>query len=85
MAKKAIRELPPKKSGCMITREKFMENATPLTLSVAGRQEILTVKEFSTRSFGWSFNGKIVIEVDGIPLKVQANINLVVVGSREAK
>lgn len=83
MAKKPTTE--PKKSECAITKKRFAEKANPITISVAGQPQIAGVKEFSTGSFGWSFNGKIVAEVDGVPLKVQANVNLVVVGSKEAK
>ena len=89
MAKKP--ERAPKKSECPITKEKFFGEAVPLTLSIAGQtqmeptQGIIGVKEFSTGSFGWHFSGKIVIEVDGVPLKVQVSMNLIVVGSKEAK
>jgi len=42
------------------------------------------VKEFSTGSFGWYLNGKIVVTVDGKPCSVQVGMNLTVVGSKEA-
>ena len=42
------------------------------------------VKEFSTGSFGWYLNGKIVVNVDGKPCSVQVGMNLTVVGSKEA-
>jgi hypothetical protein len=42
------------------------------------------VKEFSTGSFGWFLNDKFVIEVDGVPVKVQPSISLVIVGNKDS-
>jgi len=40
---------------------------------------------FSTGSFGWYYNGKTTVMVDGKPLSVQVGLNLTVVGSKEAE
>lgn len=40
---------------------------------------------FSTGSFGWGASDKITIMVDGVPVKVQASVNLTVVGSKDAE
>ncbi len=72
-------------SKCPITREQFHNTAKPLTLTIDGKTLVLTVKEFSTGSFGWFSNDKVVIEVDGVPCKVQPSISLVVVGSKDAE
>jgi len=42
------------------------------------------VKEFSTGSFGWYLNGKILVPIDGKNVSVQVGMNLTVVGSKEA-
>jgi len=39
---------------------------------------------FSTGSFGWGASDKITIVVGGVPLKVQASVNLTVVNSKES-
>jgi hypothetical protein len=73
------------KTECPLTRDEFLKAAKPLTVTVGGRQVVASVKEFSTGSLGWFSNDKIVVEIDGVPVKVQANLNLIVVGSKEAE
>lgn len=74
----------PKSTKCPITRKAFHESAKPLVLKVGDETKTASVKEFSTGSFGWFCNDKLTIIVDGVPVKVQANINLTVIGSKEA-
>jgi hypothetical protein len=51
-----------------------------------GTNELIADKrEFSTGSFGWYYNGKTTIMVDGKLLSVQIGMNLTVVGSKEAE
>ncbi|HEY7427121.1 MAG TPA: hypothetical protein VH682_23000 [Gemmataceae bacterium] len=69
---------------CPITRQQFLQKAKPLTLTIDGKSLVAAVKKFSTGSFGWFTNDKFVVEVDGVPIKVQPSISLVVVGSKEA-
>jgi hypothetical protein len=52
---------------------------------INGQELIADKREFSTGSFGWYYNGKINIIVDGKPLSVQIGLNLTVVGSKEAE
>lgn len=70
---------------CPLTRERFLKAAKPLTLTIDGKTLVASVKEFSTGSFGWYTNDKLVIEVDGVPCKIQPSISLVVVGSKDAE
>ena len=42
-------------------------------------------REFSTDSFGWYYNGKTTVTVDGKVLSVQVGLNLTVVGSKDAE
>lgn len=67
---------------CPITRQQF-DKATPIVVSVADRQVIAAPKHFSTGSIGWYAGDKIVVTVDGVPVKVQVGITLTVVGSKE--
>lgn len=82
MAKKAP---VVKKATCPVSREEFERNAKPITIEIAGQKEVLTVKEFSTGSFGWYGTGKVVVEVNGTSLKCQLSLNLIVANSKEAK
>ena len=72
-----------KKTNCPITREQFREKAKAVTVQIAGSNLIADVKEFSTGSLGWYLNGKVNIEVDGVPVSVQIGLSLTIVGSKE--
>ncbi|HJZ86095.1 MAG TPA: hypothetical protein VKN99_13040 [Polyangia bacterium] len=72
------------KSPCPITKAQFLENAEPVKLVIGGSEMIADKREFSTGSFGWYFNGKTTITVDGKPLSIQVGVNLTVVGSKDA-
>jgi hypothetical protein len=73
------------KTACPVTRTQFTEKAEALKVVINGTELLADVKEFSTGSFGWYLNGKIVVTVDGKPLSVQVGMNLTVVGSKEAE
>jgi hypothetical protein len=73
------------KSPCPISRAQFIEKAEPVKLSINGQELVADKREFSTGSFGWYYNGKINITVDGKLLSVQVGLNLTVVGSKEAE
>ena len=73
------------KSPCPISRTQFIEKAEPVKLSINGQELVADKREFSTGSFGWYYNGKVNIIVDGKPLSVQVGLNLTVVGSKEAE
>jgi hypothetical protein len=72
-------------SKCPVTREQFLKNAKPLTLTIDGTTLTASVKQFSTGSFGWFTNDKFTVEIDGVACKVQPSISLVIVGSKEAE
>ncbi|MCC6750115.1 MAG: hypothetical protein IT371_20785 [Deltaproteobacteria bacterium] len=73
------------KSTCPISQSQFMEKAQSVTVNVAGTEVTAERKTFSTGSFGWYYNGKVTVTVDGKPLQVQVGMNLTVVGSKEAE
>jgi len=72
------------KSPCPLSQSQFLEKAEPLKVSINGQDMLAEVKAFSTGSFGWFLNGKIVITVDDRPVSVQIGMNLTIVGSKEA-
>lgn len=73
------------KSACPISQSQFVEKAVPLKVVINGQEQLAEVKQFSTGSFGWNINAKIVVEVDGKPLSVQVGMNMTIVGSKEAE
>ncbi len=73
----------PKVTKCAINRATFNEGAKPLIVEVDGRKMALSPREFSTGSLGWFANEKSMIEVGGEPVKVQIQVNVTVVGSKD--
>ncbi len=72
------------KTSCPISKTQFLEKAEAVKVVIHGNEVVADKREFSTGSFGWYFNGKTTITVDGKPLSVQVGLNLTVVGSKEA-
>jgi hypothetical protein len=72
------------KSPCPLSKTQFLEKAEPVKININGSEIVADRREFSTGSFGWYYNGKVNIMVDGRPLSVQVGLNLTVVGSKEA-
>jgi hypothetical protein len=77
-------EMPPKTS-CPVSLTTFTEKAEPLKININGQDQIADVKTFSTGSFGWYLNSKIVVTIDGKPVSVQIGANFTVVGSKDAE
>jgi hypothetical protein len=75
----------PPKTVCPISRADFLAKAEPLKFDVGGMTLMADPREFSTGSFGWYLNGKATVTVDGKTLPVQVGMNLIVIGSKEAK
>jgi len=74
------------KTPCPVTAEQFLAKAPAiLAVTIAGQPIAADRKQFSTGSLGWYGQGKIVVEIDGVPVKVQVGLNLTVVGSKEAE
>jgi hypothetical protein len=72
------------KSPCPLSKTQFLEKAEPVKVTIGTSELIADKREFSTGSFGWYYNGKTTITVDGKPVSVQIGMNLTVVGSKEA-
>ena len=73
------------KSPCPLSKTQFIDKAEPVKVVINGQEIIADKREFSTGSFGWYYNGKTTITVDGKPLSIQVGLNLTVVGSKEAE
>ena len=73
------------KSPCPVSRTQFLEKAEPVKVTIGTSELVADKREFSTGSFGWYYNGKITVTVDGKPLSIQVGLNLTVVGSKEAE
>jgi hypothetical protein len=73
------------KSASPLSRTQFIDKAEPVKVVINGQELTADKREFSTGSFGWYYNGKITVQVDGKPLSVQVGLNLTVVGSKEAE
>ena len=73
------------KSQCSVSQAQFLAKAEPLKVSINGQEMLAEVKAFSTGSFGWYLNGKILVTVDGKTVPIQVGMNLTVVGSKEAQ
>jgi hypothetical protein len=71
---------------CPISFKQFQDHAKPVVLEVAGQKVVLSPKpdRAETKSFGYFAGEKIVIDIDGIPVKVQLGINATVIGSKDA-
>ena len=75
----------PSKTTCPVPLTQFTEKAEPLKININGQDQIADVKTFSTGSFGWYLNSKIVVQIDGKPVSVQIGANFTVVGSKDAE
>lgn len=65
-----------------ISKEEFLEVANVLEGSIGGHRIMMLPREFKTGSFGFSHNGKVMVQVGSKLVQVQINLNLIVVGSK---
>ena len=72
-----------KATKCPVTRQEFTDKAEPVKVTIAGQDQVLESRTFSTGSLGWYTSGKLVITVNGKPVKVQAAVSLIAVGSKD--
>src|SRR6185369_13510660 len=84
-ARRVIASPPMAKSPCPVSKTQFLDKAEPVKIVIGNAEIIADKREFSTGSFGWYYNGKTTVTVDGKPLSVQVGLNLTVVGSKEAE
>jgi hypothetical protein len=73
-----------KTTQCPISRKQFIKVVSALDLGKLLQGRFAAPKEFDSGSFGWFFNDKVTVELDGKLVKVQPTISLTVVGSKNA-
>lgn len=83
-AKSATPQPGTTKKPCPISRADFGQHATAMVIDLGGQAKVVAMpKNFSTGSFGWGFNDKVTVVINGVPVKLQGTINLTVVGSKD--
>lgn len=71
---------------CPMNAAAFQSKAKPVTIKVGDNATLIAVpKVFSTGSFGFYAGEKVIIDVDGVPMRFQVGMNLIAVGSKDAK
>jgi hypothetical protein len=73
----------PRAKACPLTRQEFLEHATPIELTVNGVPMTAGVKEFSTGSLGYNLTGKLAVVVNGKAVTLQLGVNMTVIGSKD--
>ncbi len=66
-----------------MNKKEFMAGAEAFTIQIGEQTLSVDPKKFSTGSVGFFANGKVTLTIGGKPVKMQANINLTTVGSKE--
>lgn len=75
---------PKAKTPAPITRDQFRQSAPlGLTAQVGDFPVAADRKEFSTGSLGWYGNGKVTLNIAGVPVKCQVAVTVTVIGSKE--
>lgn len=72
------------RSVATLTGEQFLAAARALGIAIGDSQISAKPRMFASGSYGWNYCGKVDVPVAGGSVKVQASINLVVVGSKPA-
>jgi hypothetical protein len=70
--------------GPGISKADFLKHGGYPTLRMGDTTLRLEPQEFSSGSYGWGYFGKLTADVNGVPVKFQASINIVVAGSKPA-
>jgi len=79
-----------KEKVCPITKAQFEKKATPIKVTIGESTIVAVPRDFKEdkdglKSFGFFFNERVVIEIDGVPCKCIANCNVTVIHSKLAK
>lgn len=70
------------KKSCPVTFDQF-EKAGETCVAVINSNTIVgTLKEFSTGSFGYNLNGKILLDIGGKQVPFQVTGNIIAIGSK---
>ncbi|MFA7677089.1 MAG: hypothetical protein WCY34_02845 [Candidatus Omnitrophota bacterium] len=83
VVKAAKAEKAPRAKSCPLSRQEFLEHATPIELTINGVPMTAGVKEFSTGSLGYNLTGKLAVVVNGKAVTLQLGVNMTVIGSKD--
>ena len=72
-----------KKTECKITRKEFAEHAQPMKAKIGDETILLQPKTYSSGSLGFFGNEKKLIEINGKPHVVTAQVVITIVGSKK--
>ncbi len=73
------------KRTCSVTASQFLKGAKDTTTTLFGTPMRVSVKDFSTGTFGWYGNGKGSVQLeDGSIVEVQLAVSAYVIGSKDA-
>lgn len=72
-----------KRTACPITREQFRKHVKPLPMTVEDQKFSVVPWWFGTGSLGWYMSGRLIHEVDGVPVAVQMNCTFTLIGSKD--
>jgi hypothetical protein len=68
----------------VFTRQKFRRDARNLSVKIAGVQiKDLVPKENATGSLGWGLNDKLYLKIGDHTVRVQLNLSVTIIGSKE--
>jgi hypothetical protein len=67
----------------MSTKTEFMSAAQPFEIQIGEQKVLVEPKKFSTGSVGFFSNAKLTMTVGGKLVKLQANVTLTAIGSKE--
>lgn len=83
MASKKNDSAAVKETVCNITRDEFAKGAAPLAVNDLLGGQVAPIHPFSTGSMGWRLNAKQHVTIGGKSVKVNIDLNVTVVGSKE--
>ena len=72
------------KSKCPLSRKEFLNKAASLDIQIGDKVFSADPREFTSGRFGFYVGDKFVLNIAGKEVLVQANINVIVVDSKEA-
>jgi hypothetical protein len=86
MAKKtttpAAKKTKAPAAACPVSLEQFRAQAKAIVVQIGDEKKMLMTKEFASGSYGWFTNEKITLMVGDTPVKVQCNLQMIIVGSK---
>lgn len=72
-----------KKTVCPVSRAQFASGAKGVVVVIGGQSMVAEPKVFASGSFGWFVQGSVTLSIDGVPVKTQVGLNLVVANSKD--